>query len=68
MPYLHAAFSGQEAIIDLTGAVIEGGLSKSKMRLLLAWIEIRRDAMGEPEADWNLLCSGEPVCTIEPLK
>ena len=65
IPHIHAAFSGQEVVIDLTGTVIEGSLPKSKMRLLLAWIEIHHD---ELEANWRLLCDGEPAFKIEPLK
>lgn len=64
-PHLHAAFSGQEAVVDLNGELIEGGLPKGKMKLLLAWMEIHRD---ELDANWNLLCDNEPAFKIEPLK
>lgn len=64
-PHLHAAFSGQEVVVDLNGELIEGGLPKGKMKLLLAWMEIHRD---ELEANWKLLCDNEPAFKIEPLK
>lgn len=64
-PHLHAAFSGQEVVVDLNGEVIEGGMPKGKMKLLLAWMEIHRD---ELEANWKLLCDNEPAFKIEPLK
>lgn len=64
-PHLHAAFSGQELVVDFSGEVIEGDLPKGKMKLLLAWIEIHRD---ELEANWQLLSEGEPAFKIEPLK
>lgn len=64
-PHIHASFSGHEIVIDLTGNVIEGDIPKGKMKLLLAWIEIHQD---ELEANWRLLCDGEPAFKIEPLK
>ena len=65
LPHIHAAFGGQEAVVDLQGGVIEGELPKGKMKLLLAWMEIHHD---ELEANWRLLCDGEPAFKIEPLK
>lgn len=64
-PHLHAGFGGEEAVVGLDGNIIEGSLPKGKMKLLLAWIEIHRD---ELEANWKLLCDGEPAFKIEPLK
>lgn len=65
LPHLHAGFSGQEVVLDLNGNVIEGEIPNGKMKLLLAWMEIHRD---ELEANWKLLCDGEPAFKIEPLK
>lgn len=64
-PHIHAAFSGHEVVVDLDGEVIEGEMPKGKMKLLLAWMELHRD---ELEANWKLLCDGEPAFKIEPLK
>lgn len=65
LPHLHAAFSGQEVVVDLSGNIIEGEIPKGKMKLLLAWMEIHRE---ELEANWKLLCDGETAFKIEPLK
>ena len=65
VPHIHAIFSGQEIVLDLNGNVIEGKIPKGKMTLLLAWMEIHRE---ELEANWKLLCDGEPTFKIEPLK
>ena len=65
LPHLHAGFSGQEVVVDLSGNIIEGEIPKGKMKLLLAWMEIHRE---ELEANWKLLCDGEPAFKIEPLK
>lgn len=64
-PHIHVAFSGHEAVVDLSGDVIEGDLPKGKMKLLLAWMEIHND---ELEANWKLLCDGEPAFKIDPLR
>ncbi len=64
-PHIHAVYSGQEIVVDLNGEVIEGKFPKGKMKLLLAWMEIHKD---ELEANWKLLCDGEPAFKIEPLK
>lgn len=55
----------REVVIDLLGEVLEGELPKGKMKLLLAWMEIHYE---ELEANCKLLCDGEPVFKIEPLK
>ena len=65
LPHLHAAFGGQEVVVDLSGNIIEGEIPKGKMKLLLAWMEIHRE---ELEANWKLLCGGEPAYKIDPLK
>ncbi len=64
-PHLHAAYGGDEVVVSLDGEVLEGELPKGKMQLLYAWMEIHRD---ELEANWKLLCDGEPAFKIEPLK
>lgn len=65
IPHIHAAFSGHEIVVDLTGNIIEGDFPKGKLKLLLAQIEIHHE---ELEANWKLLCDGEPAFKIEPLK
>lgn len=65
LPHIHAAYSGEEVVMDLDGNVIEGNLPKGKMRLLLAWLEIHRDDL---KANWELLSNNEPAFKIEPLK
>ena len=64
-PHLHAYFGGDEVAVDFGGDVLQGGLPKSKMKLLLAWMIIHRD---ELEANWQLILAGEPCFKIEPLR
>jgi len=47
------------------GEVLSGSINKSKMKLLLAWMEIHKD---ELIADWELAVSGELPYKIEPLR
>ena len=65
LPHIHAEYAGEEAVVALDGAVLEGGIPKAKMKLLDAWMEIHRD---ELEADWKLLSNGEQFFRIDPLR
>ena len=42
LPHIHAEYQGAKVVVDLDGNVIEGKFPGSKMRLLLAWIEIHQ--------------------------
>ena len=64
-PHVHAMYSGQNVVVAFDGTIIEGGLPASKMKLLLAWMEIHEE---ELQANWQLLADGEPFFKIEPLK
>ena len=65
LPHIHAEFSGEEVVVSLDGDVLEGGLPKNKMKLLLAWMEIHHD---ELVANWRLLSAGEQFFRIDPLR
>jgi hypothetical protein len=47
------------------GTLLEGELKSSRMKLLLAWIEIHQD---ELMADWALAAEGQQIFSIDPLK
>lgn len=65
LPHIHAEYSGEEVVVALDGTVLEGGIPRSKMKLLQAWLEIHRDDL---EANWKLLSAGEQFFRIEPLR
>ncbi len=66
VPHIHVHYQDDSAIVEIpTGAVIEGQLPKSRLKLVEAWIEIHKD---ELMADWQLAINGEPVFKIDPLK
>lgn len=65
MPHIHAEYSGDEVVVTLDGEILEGGIPKSKMKLLDAWMVIHREDL---EANWTLLSSGEQFFRIDPLK
>ena len=65
LPHVHAEYSGDEVVVALDGTVLEGGIPRSKMKLLEAWMEIHHD---ELEANWKLLSAGERFYRIEPLQ
>jgi uncharacterized protein DUF4160 len=65
-PHIHVQYSDEEAVISIPdGAVIEGSIKSSKLKLVQAWVEIHQD---ELMADWRLATNGQPIFKIEPLK
>ena len=65
-PHIHARFGSDEVVVRIPdGQVLAGGIDARKMKLLLAWIELRQD---ELMADWTLAVEGQPVFKIEPLR
>ena len=65
-PHIHAKYQGQETVIAIPeGEVLEGSLPSSKMKLVIAWIEIHRD---ELMADWDLAVNGQHPYKIDPLR
>ena len=65
-PHIHAKYQGQEAVFSIdAGELITGSLPPAKVRLVQAWIEIRRE---ELIADWELAVVGQPTHAIDPLR
>ena len=65
-PHIHARFQGMEASIAIDdGSVLAGELPSTKLKLVLAWIEIHRD---ELMADWQLAVDGQSPFPIDPLR
>jgi hypothetical protein len=66
MPHIHVRYADQEAVLALPeGQLLEGQLQRSKMKLVLAWIEIHRE---ELMANWELATQGEQIFRIDPLR
>ena len=65
-PHIHVHFQDDEVVLEIpSGKTLAGRIPSSKMKLVLAWIEIHQD---ELIADWQLAQSGETVFKIEPLR
>lgn len=64
IPHIHAEYQNYDIVMDLDGNVIEGNFPKSKLKLLIAWIEIHKE---ELHADWKLLTNGDNYFKIKPL-
>ena len=65
LPHLHARYAELEASISIEdGEVLAGQIPRKQLRLVQAWIELRRDELA---ADWALASSGELPYKIEPL-
>jgi hypothetical protein len=65
-PHIHVKFQDHEAVLGIPeGNLLDGNIPYSKMKLVLAWIEIHKDAL---LADWELASSGKNIFQIEPLR
>jgi hypothetical protein len=65
MPHIHARYGEHEAIMSIPeGEVLSGELPRKQLRLVQAWIELRRD---ELIANWELAVNGEHPYKIDPL-
>ena len=65
LPHIHARYAEYEASIAIgDGEILSGDLPRKQLRLVQAWIELRRD---ELLADWELAVSGEAPYKIAPL-
>lgn len=65
LPPLHAKYAEFEASISIEdGEIFAGQLPRKQLRLVQAWIELRRD---ELMADWELAISNENPYKIAPL-
>ena len=65
VPHIHVEVSGEEAVFDLNGELLEGNIPPSKRKLLEAWIVIHKEDL---EVNWRLLSDGEQFFRIDPLK
>ncbi len=64
-PHIHARYAEFEASVRIAdGEVLAGELPRKQLRLVQAWIELRRD---ELLADWELAAAGQMPYKIDPL-
>lgn len=65
LPHFHAKYGEFEASVGIDeGELLAGELPRKQLRLVLAWLELRR---AELKADWDLASNGEKPLKIEPL-
>ncbi len=64
-PHIHCIFGDFEIVISLDGEILEGDMPQSKLKLILAWMEIHNDELA---ANWNMLSNGDGFYKIEPLR
>jgi len=66
LPHIHAEYQGHVGVYSLPeGELLAGSLPINKHKLVIAWIEIRKD---ELMADWNLAVNGQKIFTIKGLE
>jgi hypothetical protein len=65
IPHIHARYGEHRATLSIpTGDVLAGSLPKPQLRLVQAWVELRRTQL---EDDWQLLITGHLPNKIPPL-
>jgi len=66
LPHIHVKYQDEEAVLAISdGELLEGNLRANKMKLVQAWMELRKE---ELLADWDLASQGQNVFPIDPLK
>ncbi len=66
LPHIHVKYGEHEGVYSIPeGNLLEGSLPRAKEKLVLAWIEMRKENL---MANWSLAVKGEHVFSIEPLK
>ena len=64
--HIHVYYSGEDSVISIPdGDLIEGNLKRSKLKLIQAWLEIHHE---EIMLNWDLICRGEDIVKIDPLR
>jgi len=65
LPHIHAEYQGHVGVYSIPeGELLAGSLPNNKQKLVIAWIEIRKE---ELMADWNLAVNGQKIFTIRGL-
>jgi hypothetical protein len=65
-PHFHALYADCEALINIrTLEVIEGGVPRRALALVLQWTRAHRAELME---DWNLCRQRQPLKAIQPLR
>ena len=65
-PHIHVEYAEHSAVFTLAdGRLLAGSLPLKQSKLVLAWIELRKDDL---LADWQLAVNGEAPFKIEPLR
>ena len=66
LPHIHVKYNDQNAVYSIPeGNLLEGSLPLAKEKLVVAWIELRKEDL---IANWQLAVVGEAIYKIDPLK
>ena len=65
-PHIHVEYTGDKAVIDFAGNIVQGSLkSRTALHLVREWINLH---LAELETDWNLAKNGREIRKIAPLE
>jgi hypothetical protein len=64
-PHIHVQYNEFSASVSIdTGEVLAGEIPRKQLRLVQAWVELRRE---ELYADWKLATQHQTLLRIKPL-
>jgi len=63
--HFHAVYGEYQITVEIESGVVHGDFPKRALRLVLEWLDLHKDALGE---DWNLIQAGHPAKKIAPLE
>ena len=65
-PHFHAMYGGEEMLVSIKELeVLEGGLPKKQLKMVLGWAAIRQDELMD---NWELAVRQQELFDIEPLR
>jgi len=65
-PHVHAQYGESAAVFSIeNGSLLAGNIPPRQIRLMQAWVELRRENLA---ADWILATNGCTLFPIDPLR
>ncbi|MBF0310172.1 MAG: DUF4160 domain-containing protein [Magnetococcales bacterium] len=64
-PHFHAFYGGKEAVLDLDGNLLEGGLPRRAQSMVSEWMSLHRSELMD---NWERAVRREPLNPISPLE
>jgi hypothetical protein len=64
-PHFHARYGAYSVVVEIESGVVQGRFPPRALRLILEWLELRKD---ELRRDWERARAGQPLEPIDALE